>query len=248
MNLILLTQGDLEADSRATLSDHRAEHIRAILKAKAGDSIHVGRVNGPSATATIASMSETEIILDIETWNEPEPVQPTVDIIMALPRPQILRRVLRTCGMMAVRRLDLIRANRVEKSYFDSPLLEPSAYTKYLLEGMSQGEYTRLPEVEFHDRFKPFWEDTIPSRDYTNAIRLLAHNETSTNLLSLSISRNGHIVAAIGPEGGWVPFEVETMMNAHFQIINLGPWNLRVDAALVAALAQIELQVSSTCD
>ena len=50
-----------------------------------------------------------------------------------------------------------------------------------------------------------------------------------------------HLFIAIGPEGGWVPFEIEIMKNIGFQSIHLGPWTLRVEHAVTAALAQIIL-------
>jgi hypothetical protein len=46
---------------------------------------------------------------------------------------------------------------------------------------------------------------------------------------------------AIGPEGGWIDRELETFQEAGFQPVRLGPWILRVETAVTAALAQIEL-------
>ncbi|NIP44236.1 MAG: RNA methyltransferase, partial [candidate division Zixibacteria bacterium] len=52
---------------------------------------------------------------------------------------------------------------------------------------------------------------------------------------------SGRILLAIGPEGGWVPFEIEMMQNHGFQKCTLGRWILRVEHAVTASLSQIEM-------
>jgi len=44
MNLIILTESDRIDAGRYRLSDHRAEHIRAVLNLGEGDTVEVGEV------------------------------------------------------------------------------------------------------------------------------------------------------------------------------------------------------------
>ena len=107
---------------------------------------------------------------------------PEIDLVCALPRPQTLKKVLITSAMMGVRSLHLIRANRVEKSYFQSPLIQAENRLPYLVEGLAQGKLTRLPQVEVHDRFRAFFEDDLPRLQLGSSprpLRLVASQDTN---------------------------------------------------------------------
>ena len=245
MNLIIVTERDIIDSNHIRLNDNRAEHIRSILKSAPGDRVEIGLLNGGTCTAQIDRVDETEIILSFQEFNKPSGVSDTdIDIICALPRPQTLKKVLLTSAMMGVRALHLIRANRVEKSYYHSPLLEKSNYNRFLLEGLSQGRNTRMPSVHIHQRFKPFFEDTLPELEKSYQIqplKLLPDMESGNTLSEIYQTPQKNIIVAIGPEGGWVPFEIELMQGLDFKLFSLGNWTLRVENALTAVLAQIEL-------
>ncbi len=244
MNLIILADSDRTGDNTFRLVDHRADHIRSVLNASENDTIQIGLVNGPVGLARITHLTDTEILVACDNLTDPPPITPTVDLICALPRPQTLKKVLFTAAMMGIRQLHLIRANRVEKSYFHSPLLESTHYTPFLLEGLAQGKLTRLPAVCVHDRFKPFFEDTLPSLDQsesTPALRLLPDSDTPRKLPAVYRGTEPRLTIAIGPEGGWVPFEIDLMASLTFERFTLGRPILRVEHAVTAILAQIEL-------
>jgi len=245
MNLIIVTEKDIIDSGQIRLNDNRAEHIRTILKSSVGDPIEIGLLNGGICTAKVEIIAEDEIILSFEGFSPSPSISETdIDIICALPRPQTLKKVLLTSAMMGVRNLYLIRANRVEKSYFHSPLLEKSNYNRFLREGLSQGRLTRPTVVNTYKRFKPFFEDTLPDIEKNcgrKALKLLPDQETSVHLSAVYKKLHKNIIIAIGPEGGWVPFEIELMKNLGFKSFSLGNWTLRVENALTAVMAQIEL-------
>ena len=247
MNLLILTENDWAGEHRYRIDDHRADHIRDVLKLVPGDHLEVGLLNGPQGTAVVEGVSSDAVTIRTEQLESvPEPV-PRIDLICALPRPQTLKKVLLTSAMMGVRRLYLVRANRVEKSYFQSPLLRPQNYERHLIEGLSQGKLTRMPEVSIHDRFRRFFEDSLRenySEDSDSLCQLLPDPECETSLAGVYPRRGGSsrpVLLAIGPEGGWVPFEMELMERIGFQRFKIGRWVLRVETAVAAVLAQIEL-------
>ena len=247
MNLLILTENDATGEHRYRIDDHRADHIRHVLKLVPGDHLEVGLLNGPQGTAVVEGVSTDAVTIraeQLEMIAEPVPI---IDLICALPRPQTLKKVLLTSAMMGVRRLHLVRANRVEKSYFQSPLLQPQNYERYLIEGLSQGKLTRMPEVSIHDRFRRFFEDQLRenySEDSDSLCQLLPDPECETSLANV-YPRDANlcpsVLPAIGPEAGWVPFEIELMERIGFQRFKLGRWMLRVETAVAAVLAQIEL-------
>ncbi len=240
MNIIILTEKDQIEKSIYKISDDRFLHIKNILKSEANDIIEVGLLNCPIGKAEIIEIDKVQVKLRIVTLNETNNLEPRIDIICALPRPQALKKILNTVATMGVQNLYLIRSEKVEKSYFHSRLLEKENYTKYLIEGLSQGKRTQLPNIAIHKRFKQFFEDHFPAEN-NKPIKLLAHTNDDVYLNRLKVKDKQHYAIAIGPEGGWNDFEIDFMVKNGFQVFKLSKNILRVETAVTAALAQLEL-------
>ncbi len=244
MNIIILFEADKNDDGSYHLSDYRAEHIRTVLKPDLNDRLEIGILNGERGTASVQAITDDKIILADLQFIE-SPIQNlTIDIIVALPRPQTVKKVLFTSAMMGVRNIFFIRSNRVEKSFFHSPLLEEENYRRFLIEGLQQGKNTMLPNVSIHDKFKPFmqdWQCQFYAERKEKPLCLLPELDASRNLAEVYNNKTEKLLLAIGPEGGWVPFEIDMMTSLGFQKFKLGDWTLRVEHALTACLSQVEL-------
>ncbi|TKB25977.1 16S rRNA (uracil(1498)-N(3))-methyltransferase [Desulfopila sp. IMCC35006] len=240
MNIILAEEGEV-ADSQLTLVDHRAKHIVKVLRAEVGDRVRVGLINGAMGCGIISAMHKKHpftVDLDL-TLNEPPRPRPTLDLVLALPRPIMLKRILSQVTALGVGTIHLINANRVEKSFWEAGILQPEEYRSHLLHGLEQAVDTSLPHIRLHPQFKPFIEDFFPSlaSDYRHL--LLAH-PTGTQLIGEVIdSSNGRVALAVGPEGGWVEYEVKKFQEQGFSGCTIGERILKVDTAVVALHARI---------
>ncbi|MBU2537830.1 MAG: 16S rRNA (uracil(1498)-N(3))-methyltransferase [Proteobacteria bacterium] len=240
MNLILLHPQEL-IDNQVTLTGRRAEHIRKILRSTVGDSVRVGVVGGMLGTGCIREIDGHSIILQVNLSIQPHAFPPT-DLILAVPRPIMLKRVLAQAASMGVDRIFLINANRVEKSFFNSTLIRNSDFSEPLLLGLEQAIDTKLPEVTVHNRFRPFVEDLLPDLLTDCPIRLLAHPGGKQSIAQGAHGISGQrAILAIGPEGGWVDFELQRFNEQGFVPFSLGSRILRVDTAVPALLAQLGL-------
>ena len=240
MNLILLHPQEL-TDQHVTLTGRRAEHVRKILRCAIGDSVRVGMLDGLLGTGCIQEMDGNRVVLQVHLSNEP-PAFPPTDLILAVPRPIMLKRVLAQVASMGVTRIFLINANRVEKSFFSSTLIQSNDFTEPLCLGLEQAMDTKLPEISVHPRFRPFVEDLLPDLLSNCPTRLLAHPEGDRTIaLAAKGLLDQRAVLAIGPEGGWVDFEVGHFKAQGFMPFSLGPRILRVDTAVPALLAQLSL-------
>jgi RsmE family RNA methyltransferase len=243
MNLILLHPRELTGQ-HVTLTGRRAEHIRKILRAAVGDTLRVGMLGGLLGTGCIREMAGNSVVLEVQLTSEPPPFPPT-DLILAVPRPIMLKRVLAQAVSMGVSRIFLINANRVEKSFFSSTLIQSNDFTEPLCLGLEQAMDTRLPEISVHPRFRPFVEDLLPQLLSDCPIRLLAHPEGDQTIAQAAEGLSGQpgqrAILAIGPEGGWVDFEVQRFKEQGFMPFSLGARILRVDTAVPALLAQLSL-------
>lgn len=235
MNLLLVEDAEI-VDGRVRLTGRRAEHLRQVLRVEAGRTVRVGRIGGAVGEGRVTAVSAAAVELAVDVPETPAR-RPPVDLIVALPRPQALKRVLQYGATMGAGRIDLVRAWRVEKSYFHTPLLEPAAIRRQLLLGAEQGVTTWLPEVRIERRFTACVERLAD--DPEPPLRLLAHPEATETIDAAAPA--GRVELALGPEGGWIDREVESFRQTGFRPVTLGPWILRVENALVAALAQLEL-------
>jgi 16S rRNA (uracil1498-N3)-methyltransferase len=244
VNLILLDPAELSADGTAQLTGRRAAHAAEVLRAAAGARLRVGVLGGRIGSGEVVSSARDELVLRVSLEEDPPPRAP-VDLLLALPRPKILRKVLRAVASMGVARVALVGSYRVEKSYFGSPLLAPDAIAAELRLGLEQGRDTVGPSVEVHRYFKPFVEDVLDGV-FGDARRLLAQPGAASPPLGLAPldpepTTPARAVVAIGPEGGWTPFEAEELARRGFTPFSLGPRVLRVDTAVPYALGQVEL-------
>lgn len=240
MNLILIDQQEIK-DHLVTLTDHRANHIRKTLRSKTGDIIRVGIINGLLGSGQVQEIEPRKITLKIEAVAPPPPKSPT-SLILALPRPIMLKRVLAQAASLGVDKIFLINSNRVEKSFFKASLLSEKNLRNYLLLGLEQAMDTRLPEISIHHRFRPFIEDYLPEAARNIPVKLVAHPGGDIDLTpSLLPEPVSSTLIAIGPEGGWVDFEIDLFHKQGFNCFSLGPRILRVDTAVPAILSQLEL-------
>lgn len=234
MNLLLLEDGDFIADDRVLLSGRRLKHLHEVHRAEAGDSLRVGRLNGLMGSGQLLRLDAEQAELAVQLDQLP-PEKLPLTLLLALPRPKMLRRVLQTVSSMGVPRLILLNSYRVEKSFWQTPFLEPAAIREQLILGLEQARDTVLPEVIIEKRFKPFVEDQLPGIA-AGTMGLVGH---PGDFPACPRAVEQPVTLAIGPEGGWIPYEVEKLTEAGLQPVQLGARILRVETAVTALLARL---------
>lgn len=234
MNLLLLNEQDLIAEGKAVLSGRRLTHLREVLGSQSGDALRVGLLNGMMGSAQVEHIDADHAQLALTLDTPPPPALPAT-LVVALPRPKQLRRIIRSVAEFGVKELYLIHSYRVEKSYWHSPLLAKEQLQHYAQLGLEQARDTVLPRIHLRRRFKPFVEDELPQL-IAGKRALVAHPHSST---SAPIPSQQDTVIAIGPEGGFIPYEVEHLMQAGMQAMDLGPRILRVENAVSTVLAKL---------
>ena len=234
MNLLLLEDGDFIAPDRVRLQGRRLQHLREVHRAECGDSLRVGRLGGLMGRGELLSLDATQAELQI-SLDTPPPAKLPLTLLLAVPRPKMLKRVLQTVSAMGVARLVLLNSYRVEKSFWQTPFLEPAAIREQLILGLEQARDTVLPEVTLEKRFKPFVEDRLPALA-EGTLGLTGH---PGEYPACPRAVEGPVTLAIGPEGGWIPYEVELLRVAGLQPVQLGERILRVETAVPALLARL---------
>lgn len=235
MNLLLLPRGSIDADGLAQVQGEAVVHVRRVLGKGVGDTLKIGEREGEVGTAVIEALDDDGLRLRCSLDGAPPP-KLLVTVVLALPRPPVLRRVLQHATTMGVARIVLCNAARVEKSYWSSPALSPEEIDAQLRLGLEQARDTVTPVVEQRPRLRPFVQDELAHDAVTR--RWLADGEGRT---PLPCDVREPSIVAIGPEGGWVDFERGLFADAGFTAVTLGARPLRVETAVVAALARISV-------
>jgi 16S rRNA (uracil1498-N3)-methyltransferase len=235
MNLIILFEHDfIDSARRVRLHGRRQAHVLGVHRAQVGETRRVGLLDGRLGTARITLLSGDALEMDV-TLNRPPPPPLPLTLLLALPRPKSLKRVLQAVTAMGVKRIVLMNAWRVEKSFWESPVLQPETLREQMVLGLEQACDTLLPEIMLRPRFKPFVEDEVPGL-IRNTRALLAHP-----LAEQPCPRGLQeaVTLAVGPEGGFIPYEVELLQAQGFTAVSLGARTLRVEHAVPALLGRV---------
>ena len=254
--------------------DYRTVHAAKILGLCNGDTLRAGCVSNDKVAdidglvtdrATVEWIPQGSVKKPQPTKNgDPpgalkiylhhlQPVAPTqappVSLILALPRPLQLGRMLPMISQMGVDHLVLTEARKVPKDYFGSHLFRhPELLTEKIMQGLEQAADVRLPKLSIVRNLSRFidkdLEQYFPASEYA---RVIAHptriNDTvpAAKRMRQCLFPNGNkrkVVVAVGPEGGWEePDELDLFSSHGFEQITLGSRILRSDCAVVSLLS-----------
>lgn len=242
MNLLLLREAEVLGDT-AKISGRRATHIRTVLKKRPGEVVRAGVARKGTCTAEIAGFDGETVELKLGAVMPVPP--PNVHIVVALPRPKALSRLVSAAASFGLRSLTLINAWKVEKSYFASPRLEPERLEEDVWFGCEQGAQVWPPDVRMSTRFVPFVRDEVPVLFPASTKKLLLHPYAETALdVALRGSEPGEsneLVLSFGPEGGFIDAELKSLQEAGFEAVRINTGPLKTEVAICAALGQLAL-------
>lgn len=234
MNLVLLLPEDLVAPDRAVLTGRRLAHVREVHRAGLGDDLTVGLLGGAMGRGRVLRLDEAALELALTLDQAPPPKLP-LTLVIAVPRPKVLNRVVAAAASLGAARLVLLNAWKVEKAYWASPRMKPENLRDQLILGLEQAKDTVLPELRLARLFRPFVEDELPGL-LAGGTGLLAHpgaGAVAPKALAVPVT------LAIGPEGGWIDAEVQSLLKAGLQPLDLGPRILRTETALAALVGKL---------
>jgi RsmE family RNA methyltransferase len=238
MNLLLLTP-DEAAGQPTVLTDRRATHIVETLRAKVGDTLRAGILNGPTGLATVRAIETSGVTIEATCEDAPPPPGENT-LLLAVPRPIVLRRCLASAAALGYGRIALFRTRHVDKSHLGAKVMEPANIREHLIDGLSQARRTHVPEVQLFPRFKPIVEDEIDGLA-PKGPRFVAHPDAERDIAQLQFARSEPFTVALGPERGFTDYEVDLFTTKGFEPIHTGRHPLRVETALAVITGQLDL-------
>jgi len=252
MNLILLNKNELDSYGLATLVGRRAKHICEVIKPTVGDKLNAGIIDGDIGKAEVIAITgsdgtanEASVSLKMEndTLRDSSPAAIDISLVIALPRPKVTRRIIGLCTECGVKDIHFINSYRVEKSFWQSPLLSDDKVHKQIILSLEQSKDTQLPRIHFHKRFKPFVEDQLPEIAKGKQALVAHPYNAKINIDSradeLADLKTQPRIIAVGPEGGFIPYEIELLQQAGFDTLGLGPRIYRVETVIPLLLGKL---------
>jgi RsmE family RNA methyltransferase len=234
MNLILLFPEDFIDDEHARLSGRRLEHVRSVHRAAPGDVLLAGIAGGRIGKGEVIRLDEQALELRVAVSEDPPPPLP-LTLVLAVPRPKVLNRVIAGAASLGVKRIILINAWRVEKSYWKSPRLSEENLRAQCVLGLEQARDTVLPSIELRRFFRPFVENELAGLA-SDSLKLVAHPGSNAECPR---KVSGPVTFVIGPEGGFIAEEIGSLQRAGFTPVSLGARILRVETAVAAVVGRL---------
>ena len=228
---------NLQGDMQAVITDaEQVAHITHVLKSCVGDTLKIGQLQGKLGTAVITAIDAQKVHLSHIHLTQMPPEKLDLTVILALPRPKVLRRLIMDMTAIGVKRIVLVNSARSQKSYWQSPLLK--RIDEFVIEGLQQGVDTILPEILLRQRFKPFVEDELPLW-LKGQTALIAHPQAKQSFSQFINTHGKPQMIFVGAEGGWVDFEVELLQAQGVTAASLGERILRTEAAVNILCGQV---------
>ncbi len=237
MNVLLLPITAFNFEQRTAIIDDQSQlnHIHQVLSANVGDRLKIGQLGGNMGVGNVIALDHNRCVLGDVALDKLPPCKLDLTVIVALPRPKVLRRLVLDMTAMGVGHIILMNSYRTDKSYWGSPLLD--RLDEFVLEGLQQGVDTTPPKITLAKRFKPFVQDQLPAFVHPN-LALVAHPYAVSSF-------NQHIaeyglpkVLIVGAEGGFIPYEIELLASVGVQAVSVGQRILRTESAVNALVGR----------
>lgn len=234
MNLLVLLPEDFLAPGRVRITGRRLRHVTEVHRAAAGSELAVGLLDGPLGRGRVVALDGEALDLEV-VLDQPPPPKLPLTLVLALPRPKVLNRTLAAAASLGAARIYLVNAWKVEKSYWSSPRMAEANLLLQRLLGLEQARDTRLPELHLRRLLRPFAEDELPGLS-AGTLALLAHPGAPE---ACPRGVNGPVTLVIGPEGGFIPAEVDLLARSGCRPVHLGGRILRVETAVAALVGRL---------
>ena len=237
MNIVLLDPRQTESEYWSISSKRQLEHLQQHLEITVGDTLKVGIREGKRYLTEIVEVTEQAIKLK-PLKEEIIPEKLPVTLIVAMPRPKVLRRLIMDSVTLGVEKIILLHSYRVDKSYWQTPFLQQLDH--YVSLGLEQAGDTVAPQIEIYKRFKPFVEDVLPGLISVERPAYVAHPYVEK---SMPFAIDHPCTIVIGPEGGFIPYEIDLLIKNGCQALSLGNRIIRTETVIPYVLGRL----FSTC-
>ncbi len=224
--------------NRAILTGTHADHLIRVLRARvgqefdiaAGSKVHLGRI-----VAIREGRVEFELGEEILAT-----AAPPVTLLLAVSKFDRMEWAIEKCTELGASRIVPVIARRTDAHLAAAAAKRVDRWRRIALEASEQSRRAAPPDIA-----DPL--DLRAATNLTGAMRIvLAESEQQALLRDVLVPNpeGGHILLAIGPEGGWTDEELRQFLAAGWISASLGPTILRAETAAIAAVAVVVAELN----
>lgn len=233
MNIVLLDPRQTTSELWAITSARQVEHLKIHVDVQIGDTLKVGIREAKRYLTEVVAIEE-KVIRVKPLQEESVPAKLAVTLIVAMPRPKVLRRLIMDSVTLGVEKIILLHSYRVDKSYWQTPFLQQ--LDQYVNLGLEQAGDTIAPQIEIYKRFKPFVEDVLPNMISADCPAYVAHPYTE---IKMPYAIDHPCTILIGPEGGFIPYEIDLLEKNGCLAFSLGNRIIRTETVIPYVLGRL---------
>jgi 16S rRNA (uracil1498-N3)-methyltransferase len=218
----------------AELRGDDARHLTRVLRAQPGQLYEIT----DSRCAYLAEISEARgervLFRVLEPVASPEPPV-AITLLAALIKFERFEWIIEKATELGVERILPVETARSEKGLLAASAKRGERWARIAKESSQQSRRLRAPSILPAARFDTALATSAGHRyllDETDAPALL-------RVLPSSAERSTSVALLAGPEGGWTEAESQEATTAGWQPVSLGPYILRTETAVAAAIAII---------
>jgi RsmE family RNA methyltransferase len=241
-----MSKDEVSSSGRILLTDRRLVHLRQVLKVEVGQRLRAGVERTSIGFAEVREIAPAGIELTYEACAAVD--APQIDLVLALPRPKALSRMVQAAASFGVRRIDVINAWRVDAAYFQSHKASGEALRVDAVLGCEQGMQAYVPTIAVHRYFAGFVEDLERAGHAPGGGRaLVVGHPDEPGWPSRGIEEvfdadaTERLTLVIGPDGGFIDRELQSLQNLGGQLVHFGDAVMRSEVALLSGMSQIAL-------
>lgn len=250
MNSLVLLPNEIQASGQIVLQGARAKEFYADHNLPLGSKVAASILGGSRGEVEVLELSQSKVILSGIFAIPPIDRQPIV-LIVAISRPQTIRKVLQLAASVGVESLYFVLSGATQKSYIQSKMLLPENIEYHLRLGMQQSFDSIAPKISIYASINKLFEELSSNskekdRYFAHTPRYQDNATQEVKLWELPYNRNAGSIIAIGPEAGWSDVEVREFTKAGFKMISLGNRTYRVEVALAITIGQLQALKASS--
>jgi 16S rRNA (uracil1498-N3)-methyltransferase len=230
---------DQVSGNRAFLLGSHADHLSRVLRACIGQEFDISTGNGVRR-GRITSISAERIEFELGEI-VPSPVVARVTLALSIFKFDRMEWAIEKCTELGAARIVPVIARRTEAHLATAAAKRLERWRRIAHQAAEQSRQVSAPDIAAPIKLK----DAVALPASTRIV--LSEVEEQTMLKqSLLSHKDGDIILAFGPEGGWTESELELFRSSGWTSASLGNTILRAETAAIAALAIVlaELQTS----
>ena len=234
----IVRTGDL-----VSITGKEANHIRNVLRMKKGEAVGIMDGKGRLWEAILEVLHYKEIKVRITKTLPPQPPSPIdINLTQALIKPHSMDNLIQKVTELGVSSISLFSSERTSVKIKPEHLNHKINHWKEIMKSAcKQCGRATLPTL--HPPL--LFEELIKNAPSEGTLKvLLWEDERKADLKNLlrSIEPLPHIVAVVGPEGGFTLREISLAREGGFHIVSLGKRVLRSETAAMSLISIIQYE------